>query len=215
MVSGERLEAKVLRQLKRALQPVLKQPVIEYAEGEGVVVQAHMPDPLPAVFDRERIIAYAFFRACSVCKIAHTHCDEYALSCSHLPIDFYAFVVWGRGLVPFCAKPANFRPSYFCQSPRFLRSFAVSPFPIPTTACWQAATVQALRGCRESEVERCHKIEAQGHKCQWPVKNRAVKMQVQPTPSSSSFRGSETEREGTHTHLLLRNARDAISSFLK
>ncbi len=61
MVSGERLEAKVLRQLKRALQLVLKQPVIEYAEGEGVVVQAHMPDPLPAVFDREHIIAYAFF----------------------------------------------------------------------------------------------------------------------------------------------------------
>jgi hypothetical protein len=61
VVSGERLEAKVLRQLKRALQPVLKQPVIEYAEGEGVVVQARTPDPLPAVFDGERIIAYAFF----------------------------------------------------------------------------------------------------------------------------------------------------------
>lgn len=67
VMSGERLEAKVLRQLKRALQPVLKQPVIEYgsaAKGEGkdngVVVQAHTPDPLPAVFEGECVIAYSF-----------------------------------------------------------------------------------------------------------------------------------------------------------
>ncbi|ELR11799.1 von Willebrand factor type A domain containing protein [Acanthamoeba castellanii str. Neff] len=63
VVSGERLEAKVLRQLKRALQP----PVIEYgsaAKGEGkddgVVVQAHTPDPLPAVVEGECVIASFF-----------------------------------------------------------------------------------------------------------------------------------------------------------
>ncbi|ELR22414.1 von Willebrand factor type A domain containing protein [Acanthamoeba castellanii str. Neff] len=60
VVSGERLEAKVLRQLKRALQPVLKQPTIDYAAG-GVAVKSHTPNPLPAVFEGERVIAYAFF----------------------------------------------------------------------------------------------------------------------------------------------------------
>jgi hypothetical protein len=61
VVSGERLEAKVLRQLKRALQPVLKQPTIDYATGGGAAVKSHTPNPLPAVFEGERVIAYAFF----------------------------------------------------------------------------------------------------------------------------------------------------------
>jgi hypothetical protein len=55
------MEAKVLRQLKRALQPVLKQPVIEYAAADGVTIKAHTPNPLPAVFEGERVIAYTFF----------------------------------------------------------------------------------------------------------------------------------------------------------
>jgi len=62
VVSGERIETKVMRQLKRALQPVLKQPVVEFADVEAAAaVKSQAPNPLPAVFEGERLIAYAFF----------------------------------------------------------------------------------------------------------------------------------------------------------
>jgi len=74
VISGERLEAKVLRQLKRALQPVLKQPVLKLATSSdcssdaeaAAPVSSQAPDPLPAVFEGERMIAYFFFNTTDV-----------------------------------------------------------------------------------------------------------------------------------------------------
>lgn len=58
VVSGERMEAKVLRQLKRALQPVLKQPILDFGNVDASLIKARTPHPLKAVFDCERIIVY-------------------------------------------------------------------------------------------------------------------------------------------------------------
>ncbi len=57
MASSERMESKVLRQLKRALQPVLKQPSVEWGQ---LSVDRQTPQPLPSIFDGERLLVYAF-----------------------------------------------------------------------------------------------------------------------------------------------------------
>ncbi len=53
VASGERLEGKVLRQLKRALHPVFKEISVDWGT---VHVKQQSPNPLPPLFDGERMI---------------------------------------------------------------------------------------------------------------------------------------------------------------
>jgi uncharacterized protein YegL len=58
VASGTRLEPVVLRQTKRALQPILKNVRVEWGPLEGKIRQA--PPKLPTLFDGERALVYAF-----------------------------------------------------------------------------------------------------------------------------------------------------------
>jgi hypothetical protein len=55
--SGERLERKVLHQLKAALRPVLKNVALDFGLFQ---CPTFSPNPLPPIFDGQRLIVYAF-----------------------------------------------------------------------------------------------------------------------------------------------------------
>ncbi|KAL6055822.1 von Willebrand factor A domain-containing protein 5A [Balamuthia mandrillaris] len=56
VASGERLESKVLRQLKRALQPILKNVSIEWGE---LKLKRQTPQPLPPIFHGQSLVVFA------------------------------------------------------------------------------------------------------------------------------------------------------------
>eukprot|EP01087_Luapelamoeba_hula_P017985 TRINITY_DN5729_c1_g2_i1.p1 TRINITY_DN5729_c1_g2~~TRINITY_DN5729_c1_g2_i1.p1 ORF type:complete len:965 (+),score=193.97 TRINITY_DN5729_c1_g2_i1:130-3024(+) len=63
VASGSRLEAKVLRQLQRALQPALKNVVIEWGDALRSDTTEQAPDQLGPLYDSERTVVYAFVDA--------------------------------------------------------------------------------------------------------------------------------------------------------
>ncbi|KAL6058963.1 von Willebrand factor A domain-containing protein 5A [Balamuthia mandrillaris] len=59
--SGERLEAIIMRQLKRALQPVLKQPKVEWGPTLTPCLLRETESSSQPIFDGEKVLHYAFF----------------------------------------------------------------------------------------------------------------------------------------------------------
>jgi len=59
VVSGERIEPKVMRQLKRALMPILKNISVDW-NGLSHPKYSDLPIHLPPVFDGERLLVYGF-----------------------------------------------------------------------------------------------------------------------------------------------------------
>ncbi|KAL6063824.1 von Willebrand factor A domain-containing protein 5A [Balamuthia mandrillaris] len=59
--SGERLEAIIMRQLKRALQPVLKQPKVEWGPTLTPCLLRETESSSQPIFDGEKVLHFAFF----------------------------------------------------------------------------------------------------------------------------------------------------------
>ncbi|CAB4037223.1 Hypothetical predicted protein [Paramuricea clavata] len=65
ITSGERMQAKVIRSLKKAMQPAVTNTKVSYTVPDGVTVTAVPKSSLPAIFIGERLIVYAILHQSS------------------------------------------------------------------------------------------------------------------------------------------------------
>ncbi|XP_028392750.1 von Willebrand factor A domain-containing protein 5A-like isoform X1 [Dendronephthya gigantea] len=68
ITSGERMQAKVIRSLKKAIQPAVTNTQVSYTTTAGVTVTSVPKGSLPAIFIGERLIVYAILHHSSPCS---------------------------------------------------------------------------------------------------------------------------------------------------